>query len=247
MTARRSETIPASFTGRITRLSITPGQRVRSGDQIAKLDDTDLKSKIEGLLAQEKATRAEAGAYGAIAGAAQKRLHASQKLVAIGYAPRMELATVGGEVGSQGAQAGAASARGGVYRADRAVLERQLKNAQINAPLEGIVMGIKAKEGEVAQQGAPIARIYDPSDLLITFAVPKAMRSQLKKGARVELKIDGVKRPIFASIEDFADEEAPLNITVVRADVDDSKLAPGELTLASVAHVRLADNLVSVK
>jgi hypothetical protein len=36
-------------------------------------------------------------------------------------------------------------------------------------------------------------------------------------------------------------QEPPINFTVVEADIDDSKLAPGELAVASVGRVRIAD------
>jgi hypothetical protein len=36
-------------------------------------------------------------------------------------------------------------------------------------------------------------------------------------------------------------QEPPINITVVEADIDDAKLAPGELQVAAVARVRIAD------
>ena len=35
-------------------------------------------------------------------------------------------------------------------------------------------------------------------------------------------------------------QEPPINFTVVEADIDDTKLAPGELTVASVGRVRIA-------
>lgn len=240
VTSRKSEIIPAPFTGRVNRLDVTPGQRVRAGDRIALLDDTDLKSKIAGLVAQEKAAKAEAGAAGAMAAAARTRLRATQKLVGMGAAPRIEAATVGAEVSSNGAQAGAAAQRGGVARAEREVLERQLSKAQVAAPTEGIVMQVKSKDGAVVNQGEPLARVYDPSDLLIRFAVPKSQRNLVTRGARVQLSIDGVDRPLWATVESLADEEAPINFTVVVADLDDSKLGPDEVRIATVARVKLA-------
>ena len=40
----------------------------------------------------------------------------------------------------------------------------------------------------------------------------------------------------------YSDEEAPLNTMVVTADLDDSKLGPDEVALASVAHVKLIES-----
>src|SRR2546423_9880410 len=64
VTARNSEIMPAPFTSRVTHLDVSNGKPVRPGDAIAKLDDTDLKSKIEGLKWQEKSSQAQADAQG---------------------------------------------------------------------------------------------------------------------------------------------------------------------------------------
>ena len=160
----------------------------------------------------------------------------------MGVAAGMEVTGAEAEWKSQGAQSGAAMARGGTAKADRAVAERQLSHAQMTSPLDGIVMMLKAKEGQVAQSGEPIARVFDPSDLLIRFSVPKDYRKDVKLGGRVELHIDGVERVVWATVDRISDEEAPINFAVVEADIDDSKLGPDEVRIASVGHVRLAEN-----
>lgn len=241
VTSRKSEVIPAAFTGRILKLGVHPGQRVHTGDSIAKLDDTDLKSQIAGYFAEEKAARAEAGASGALAGAAKNDVLTAQRLYRSGAGTLNAIRDAQSKTSSQGAQGAAALARGGIAKSKRDVAERQLAQAEITSPLDGVVMMIKAKEGEVTQQGASIARVFDPRDLIIRFAVPKEYRSQIAVNTRVELRIDGVERPVWASVERLADEEAPINLTVVEADIDDSKLAPDEVRVASVGRVRIAD------
>jgi multidrug efflux pump subunit AcrA (membrane-fusion protein) len=241
VTSRRSEVIPASFTGRIVRLSITPGQRVHVGDPIAKLDDTDLKSQIAGYLAEESAARKQAGASGALASAAQHDVLTATRAYGRGAGTRNAILDAQAKRSSNGAQSSADLARGDVAKTKRDIAERQLAHAEITSPLDGVVMMIKAKNGEVAQQGAPLARVFDPKDLLIRFSVPHEYRSQIALNSRVELRIEGVERPVWATVDKLADEEAPLNFTVVEADIDDSKLAPDEVRVASVGRVRIAD------
>ena len=65
---------------------------------------------------------------------------------------------------------------------------------------------------------------------------------RLRLGQRVELNVDGNKRPLWATITAIPTaQEPPLNFSVVEADIDDAKLAPGELTVAAVGRVRIAD------
>ena len=87
----------------------------------------------------------------------------------------------------------------------------------------------------------PLARVFDDRDLIIRFAVPKKYRSSLKLGGRVELTVEGVAQPIWASITQIADEEPPITFSVVEADIDDSKLRPDEIQVAKDGRVRLVE------
>ena len=83
--------------------------------------------------------------------------------------------------------------------------------------------------------------MFDPRDLMIRFAVPKDQRDTVQPGRRVELRIEGVDRAIWATVERIADEEPPLNFAVVEADIDDTRLAPDEVRVTAQGRVRIAD------
>jgi RND family efflux transporter MFP subunit len=241
VTSRNSKVVPAEFQGRVERLSTFAGQKVRAGDPIAKLDDTELKSKIQSAKHNESAARADAGAAGAQAFAARLQYQRDSRLGRKGYVAQSTVDNARAQLGSLGAQSGAHLERADSFKAERARLEELVTKAQVVAPFDGVVMMVKVKEGEMAQQGTPIARVFDPRDLLVKFAVPKEHRHLVAPGKRVELRIDGVARPVWATIERIADEEPPINFAVVEADIDDSKLGPDEIRVTSQGRVRLAD------
>ena len=110
-----------------------------------------------------------------------------------------------------------------------------------DSPLDGVVMMVKVNEGEMAQKGQPLARVFDPKDLMMQFAVPKEHRQLVAPGKRVELRIEGVERSLWATVERIADQEPPLNFSVVEADIDDTKLNPDEVRLTAKGRVRIAD------
>lgn len=239
VTARKATVVPASFRARVKHLDIRHGQTVRAGDKIALLDESELKNKIEGMKHTESSSRAQAGAYGAMASKSAQDLRRQQQLASMNIIPRAQLNNTKAEIAMNNGQAGAAAESGKAAEFDRKTLEKKLEQAQIVAPSDGVVMMVRAREGEFVDDGAPIARIFDKSDLLIKFAVPKAHRDRIRKGGRVELHIEGTPRVLYASIEDFADEEAPLTSIVVIADLDDRKLRGDEVGFASIAHVKL--------
>jgi len=241
VTSRNTKVVAAEFQGRVDRISIFAGQKVRAGDPIAKLDDTELRSQIDAARHNESAARADAGAAGAQAYAAQLSFKRDARLGRKGYLAQSAVDNSRAQSRSLGAQSGAHSSRADSFKAERTRLEGLVGKAQAVAPFDGVVMMVKVKEGEVAQRGTPLARVFDPKDLIMKFAVPKEHRHLVAPGKRVELRIDGVARPVWATIERIADEAPPINFAVVEADIDDTKLSPDEIRLTAQGRVRIAD------
>jgi RND family efflux transporter MFP subunit len=242
VTSLKSSVISAGVAARIEHLNIRSGQPIKAGQVIVELDKSTLETKVAEARAAEESAHMEAGAYGAQAFAARQSMDAETQLHKLGVSPRMALANAAAQYHQVGAQGGAAAARANQARASREQSEKDLAKAVILAPMDGVVTNIKAHEGEIAQMGTPLARVYDPSDLIVRFAVPREHRAEIRMHARVELTVDGNPRPVWATVTNISGaQEPPINFTVVEADIDDSKLAPGELSIASVGRVRIAD------
>ena len=242
VTSRKSSVISARVAARIDKLSVTPGQAVKAGDVVATLDETELKTKLAQARSAEKGAQMEAGGYGAQASALAKKMRAETMLNKMGYSSPMAVTSARAEYASVGSQGGAAMARAIGAKAAREQAEKDLAAAQIVAPIDGIVTNIKAHVGDATQIGSPLARVFDPSDLIIRFAVPKEHRAAIALGQRVELTVDSARQPIIATVTNISGaQEPPINFTVVEADIDDSKIPRGEITVASVGRVRIAD------
>jgi RND family efflux transporter MFP subunit len=242
VTSRRSSVIAAQVAARIEKMSIHTGQPVRAGELVVKLDKTEIENRLEQARSSEKAALMEAGSYGAQASAAHQSMIAEGRLRKLGVSSPMALINARATAAQYGASTGAAMAKAAAAKTAREQTEKDLARTDIVAPLDGVVTNIKVREGEIVQIGTPLARVFDPSDLLIRFAVPKDQRGQVKVGQLVELTVEGNPRPVWATVKTISGaQEPPINFTVVEADIDDTKLAPGELAVASVGRVRIAD------
>ncbi|HEX4419412.1 MAG TPA: HlyD family efflux transporter periplasmic adaptor subunit [Kofleriaceae bacterium] len=242
VTSRISSVISTQVQGRIKELKLHSGQLIKAGELVASIDKSELQTELVAAQAAEKSAMMQEGVYGAQAGALHKKAVAESRLVALGVSAPISSATADAEYAQNGAQAGAAAAKAAEARANREQKEKDLANTDITAPISGVVTNIKAHEGENAQKGAPLARVFDPSDLIVRFAVPKEHRTELRLGQRVELDVEGNARPVWATVTNISGvQEPPINFIVVEADIDDSKLAPGELSVATVGRVKIAD------
>jgi RND family efflux transporter MFP subunit len=247
VTSRNTKVVSAEFPGRVERVQIFNGQRVRAGDPIMKLDDSELKSQIESAKQNELAARADAAGAGAQAFAAQRAYERDARLGKRGYVSRGQIDNARAQSASYGATSGAHAFRAESYKAERGRLEGLVAKAQTTAPIDGVVMMVKLNEGEMAQKGTPLARVFDPKDLMMKFAVPKEQRQLVAPGKRVELRIEGVERTLWATVERIADQEPPLNFSIVEADIDDAKLNPDEVRLTAKGRVRIADASAGAK
>ncbi len=242
VTSRRSSVVAAQVSARIEKLSMRTGQPVKAGELVVKLDRTEIENRLEQARSNEKAALMEAGAYGAQASAARNQMIAERRLHKLGVSSPMAVTNARAQLAQYGSQGGAAMAKAAAMKTAREQTEKDLARTEIVAPLDGVVTNIKAREGEIVQVGTPLARVFDPSDLLIRFAVPRDQRGLVRVGQRVELSVEGNQRPVWATVTNISGaQEPPINFTVVEADIDDTKLAPGELAVASVGRVRIAD------
>jgi len=239
---RESRVITADFDAKIMDLNLTTSQRVRTGDILGRLDTQDLERQLEKAVASEKAFRGEVGAAGARASALAKAAKSQSILARHGAAPLAAVRNAYAEASSAGASTSAASGRLGEAAVGRKQIEDMIKRAEIRAPIDGVITMVSARKGAGVQKGTVLARIYDTSDLMVRFSVPHDNRTQIKAGGRVELTIEGVDHPIWATIQHISDEvEPPINYTIVEADIDDTRLQPDEVRVTANATVRLAD------
>lgn len=242
VSSRRSAVISAQVQAKIDKLAMHNGQQVKAGELLAALDRTELETRLSQARTGERAAQLEAGAFGAQAGALRQRVIAQTRLNQLRVSAPMELATARAELAQAGSQGAAAAEKAKTARAEREQRELDLAKAQIVAPFDGVVTHVKAREGETAQVGTPLARLFDPSDLIIRFAVPREHRDAVVLGQRVELAVDGDPRTVAAIVTNISGaQEPPINVTVVEADIDDTKLPPGQLAVASRGRVRIAD------
>lgn len=242
VTSRRSSVIAAQVQARIVKLDLHTGQTITAGELVAQLDRSELETRLAQAQANEKSAQMEAGSFGAQLEALRRKMIAEDRLRKLGVSSAMAVTTARAEYGQVSAQCGAAMAKAITARSAREQAQADLAKAEIAAPLTGVVTNIKAHDGEVAQIGTPLARVFDPSDLIIRFAVPREHRGEIALGQRVELAVEGDPRTVPATVTNLSGaQEPPINFTVVEADIDDAKLTPGQLAVASVGRVRIAD------
>ena len=235
-----SKVIAADFDSKVLRLRIRNGQAVKAGDIVAELDTTELKAKLaqaKGSYDEAKGQRARAGAEYANA-ARQARME--RRMVTVGASAPSALANATSQASAAGASG--ASAAGTMARASAQIkeLEGLLNLANVPAPIDGVVSIVKAREGENLSKAGQIARVFDPNQLVVRFAVPKKHLSLVKLNTPVELVTSEGHKVVPAVVKVQDDTADPtIDFTVFEAVIDPT-FRTDEIRVGDNGHVRIA-------
>jgi RND family efflux transporter MFP subunit len=228
--ALRSTTLAAQVAGNVVELRVKPGDAVRAGDVLVRLDARAADQGAAASQAQVAAARAQLDAASREF-ERQKMLFAQQYIsqAALDRA-RTDFEATRAQVNAQLAQAGAAGTQAGFY--------------VLRAPYDAVVAEVPVTLGDMALPGRPLLTLYDPTQLRVSAAVPQswlagrpapeAAVARVVLGA-ADARKDGVT-PIRLQVLPTAD--ATTQTVEVRADLPRglTGVAPGQF-----ARLLLAD------
>jgi macrolide-specific efflux system membrane fusion protein len=241
ITTKTTLLLSTDFDGRVNKVNVRQGQQVHAGDVLIELDDQELRSRAAIAAHNERAAKGDAGAAYAMSGDANRQMQVQARLARAGAVAQEAVRQAAATRSQYGSQGAAASDRAASAADEKKELERLIGKAKIVAPFDGTVVSVRAKAGENARKGQTVARVSDPKDLMVKFAVPQDLRSRVKEGQMVEVLMPGQTGQVFAKITSITDvQEAPISFAVVEADIDDSKLPPNAVSPTAQGHVRIA-------
>lgn len=218
--AVRQTTLSAQASGRITRLLVKAGDRVRAGQTLVEIDDRQ---------AQAGLAQTQAGVAQAQAQQAQARAHAerTRSLRAQGFISAAVLDQA--ESALKAANAGVAAAQAG---------QTQSRVAQgftrLTAAFDGWVLSTEVEVGDLALPGSPLLTVYAPQPMRAVAHVPASLQAQALAASRTELLLpaaDGATRVLLPSARSALPAADPVAQTVEwrleLAPADSQGLVPG--------------------
>ena len=165
--ARRTYRIGPMFTGRVKRLDVEVGERVKSGQVLGEMEPVDLDQRIrsqDAALKRAKAALSEAEARHSYA---ETQLRRFEKLFEVRSTSEESVTTKRQEL--RIADAGLSAAREELSRVrfDREALEAQRANLKLVAPADGLVAQRNADPGTTVVAGQAVVEVIDPQSLWI--------------------------------------------------------------------------------
>jgi RND family efflux transporter MFP subunit len=198
VTARRRATVSSKITGKVVEVLVEEGMAVKTGQVLARLDDTTLRRYLELAEAELAASRRAAAETEVRLREAQLTLARARALVRDGISGQAELDKAEAEVD-------ALKARLDLTREQVTVAERQvsvrrtdLDDTVIRAPFAGVAISKDAQPGEMVSPVSAgggftrtgISTIVDMASLEIEVDVNESFINRVTPGQKVEATLD---------------------------------------------------------
>jgi HlyD family secretion protein len=196
--ARREATVSSKLTGKVVDILIEEGTEVKEGQILARLDDANLRARLE--LAQAQANAARGGLL-----ETQVRLDEAEReqariltLAGGGVSSEAEVDRVEAEVKSLRARLERQILEIEVAHQQVRVLTQELEDTVIRAPFTGIVVAKNAQPGEMISPISAgggftrtgIGTIVDMSSLEIEVDVNESFLNRVRVGQFIEATLD---------------------------------------------------------
>jgi RND family efflux transporter MFP subunit len=174
----------------VTEVNITAGQRVEKGDVLVRLDDADLKARVEQAAAAVSSAEAAREQ-------AQVEYDRVEKLRQQGAATPIEMERV---------DTALKSARAELKRAQEAKKEAEtiLSYATILSPIDGVVVDKEVEPGDTVSPGQVVANLYDRMQLVAR--VRESLKSRLEVGQSIKVEVEALGHACEGKISEIVPE-----------------------------------------
>jgi RND family efflux transporter MFP subunit len=208
--------------GHVTALPLVEGQPAAAGDVLVRLDDRELTAEVD--VARAAVQEAEAKAANA-----RRQRERTQSLLAEGIVARQQYDDLR-------AEADRANAALALARASLVSAEARLEETVIRAPFAGIIGQRRVDLGAYVHEGDPLVSLVDLDPLELVFEVPERYLTQLRRDARVEVRVASHRDRTFSGTVAFVApqvDETNRTVTVKAALPNgDGALRPGQFATA---------------
>lgn len=242
--AQTTVDLAAEFDGRLERVDVRTGDRVRRGARLAALDARSLQQDLQiaeaGLRAAD-AEREQAALELADMRARLERLTRLADLVSAEQAAtgRYQAARAAARVQQTEAQAAERRAR-----VDQ--LRDTIAEADIRAPFDGVVAARYLDPGATVARGAPILRLISADTLRLRFAVPEARVAEVAPGQRVVARVDASALTLAGTIASIApDIDHALQMFIAEATLAVEPSVRSRISAGAIARVFLTPSAES--
>ncbi|MBB1074639.1 efflux RND transporter periplasmic adaptor subunit [Rhodoferax sp. 4810] len=168
-------TISAQTGGRLVSMAVKPGDRVKAGQLLATINDSETQAGVQSSQAQVAQAQAQLRN-------AQANFERTRDLMAKGFISSAAMDSADAQLKSAQAardQAGAGARQAGLSQGF----------TRVAAPFEGWVLQTQAEVGDLAMPGTPLLTLYAPTPLRAVVQMPVSRANALTPTSAIEVQV----------------------------------------------------------
>ncbi|MSU58461.1 MAG: efflux RND transporter periplasmic adaptor subunit [Pedosphaera sp.] len=219
VTARRAATVSSKVTGKVIEVLVEEGMRVKEGQVLARLDDTNVKASLRLAEAQQDAAKSALEETRARLHQAELELKRFVELTKNNIASKADLDRAEAEAKALGARLAQQKTEVTVAERQVAAWQQQLEDNVIRAPFAGIVTVKNAQPGEMISPMSAggftrtgICTIVDMDSLEIEIDVSESYINRVEAG-----------QPVLATLDAYPDWKIPCKVIAIIPTADRQK------------------------
>lgn len=182
--AVRSAVVKAYVAGELRGLQVREGDSVRKGQELARVDATEVEARLRQARQQADAAQAQLQLT-------QRQHDNNQALVTQGFISTTALATSQSNLDAARANLAAAQAAADVAR-------KSVTDSVLRSPMDGQVAQRLVQDGERVGVETRVLEIVDPSDLEVVAQLAPADSVRVQVGQQAQLQVQGAGEDVAA-------------------------------------------------
>ncbi len=189
ITPMQDTEVSSRIIAQIATINVRAGQRVKQGDLLITLEQSELLARVKQSQQQKNAVSA--------------RLVEAQKLLARAKQLHQENLLSAQELDKSQANVDALSAEEQAAQEALNQASSNLSFAKLHAPIDGVVIERLAEPGNTAQPGVPLLTIYNPSTLQVEAYIREQLAVNLTVGDELIVNIPSIMLATTATIAEI--------------------------------------------
>lgn len=229
--------IMPKIAARVTGIYVKAGDRVRAGQTLVTLDNSDFQAGIKQAEAAVTMAEASKRANDVAAETARSAYERTQKLYEAGAASAQQLEAARSQYESL--VAGTADAAIAQAQAGLQAAQSQLDKCTLTSPIDGVVGTVSLSLGDTANVASPAAIVTDVSELEVQVMVSESDVSFIKPESPVDVLVKEVSdqsfKGVVKSIASVADPEKRNYLVKVSLPNQEGKIKSGMFAEVKIA------------
>lgn len=193
--------VAAKLPGRIAEITVNAGGKVGRGQVLVRLDDRELRSRLDQARSAVAVADSEVGRT-------QADARRYQNLWNKQAATRQDLERT--QAAAQSAEARARVARDAVIEAETALAEMVLR-----APADSVVLHRDLEPGDMALPGVSILSLQQSRQMRVESAIPAQCAGLIKVGSELSVRLGNPDRRVAARVDEIQPAADPATRTVL--------------------------------